>query len=274
MRIPSNIHFFEKILAFLDARMQTPTPYGAFHLFWIALIVALCILAVLLGKKCTKRQVNATLGITSALLILLEAYKQLNFSYTVATDSWAYLWYAFPFQFCSTPMYVMLAAACIRKGRLYDCLCAYLATYALFAGLVVMVYPGDVFISTVGINLQTMIHHGAMVVIGVFLYASRTVRAQTKTLLNALPVFLTLSAVALTANVVFHFLSDGAHSFNMFFISPFETPTLVVFDKLFEYLPYPFYLASYILGFTLAAYITLLTAILCIRKKQPTRRKL
>lgn len=274
MRIPSKINFFEQILAFLDARMQTPKPYGFFHICWIVLVLAMCVLAFLYGKKCTKKCVNATMGITSALLILLEAYKQLNFSYTVATDSWAYLWYAFPFQFCSTPMYVMLVAACLRKGTLYNALCAYLATYALFAGLVVMVYPGDVFISTIGINVQTMVHHGAMVVIGVFLYASHSVKAQMKTLFRALPVFLTLSAVALTANVVFHFLSDGAQSFNMFFISPFETPTLVVFDKLFEYLPYPFYLATYILGFTLAAYITLLTAILCIRKKQPTRRKL
>ena len=273
MRIPSNIHFFERVLAFLDARMTTPTPYDVFHLFWIILVIALCILAIIYGKKCSRTFVNSTLGITSTLLILLETYKQLNFSYTVATDSWEYQWYAFPFQFCSTPMYVMLIAACIRKGTLHTCLCAYLATYALFAGLVVMIYPGDVFISTIGVNIQTMVHHGAMVVIGVFLYACGIVKAQAKTLLCALPVFLDLSFLALMANIVFHLIDGGAHSFNMFFISPFETPTLVVFDKLFAYLPYPFYLATYVLGFTLAAYFTLLVAMLCTRKKPAMEKK-
>ena len=269
MRIPLlTVSFFERILAVLDARMHTPPLYGWFHLLWIFIVLVFCVLAVKYSKRFTAKGRDAVLGVTAALLILLEGYKQLNFSYTVETDTWAYKWYAFPFQFCSTPMYVMLLSVFLKKGKFRDSLYAYLATYALFAGLVVMVYPGDVFISTIGVNIQTMIHHGAMVVIGVFLYANGAVKREHKTILRALPVFLVLSALALIGNILFHYASGGTESFNMFFISPFEVPTLVVFDKLFSYLPYPFYLITYVFGFTLAAYLTLLVAIIFTKKRR------
>jgi hypothetical protein len=129
-----------------------------------------------------------------------------------------------------------------------------------------MVYPGDVFISTIGVNIQTMVHHGAMVAIGVLLFASKTVSPTSKTIVYALPTFCVLSALALLANVVFYHATGGVHSFNMFFISPYEVPTLVVFDKLYAYLPYPFYLLAYIFGFTLAAFLVLAFASMIYRK--------
>ena len=51
--------------------------------------------------------------------------------------SYNYAWYAFPWQFCSTPMYIGLLAG-LSKGKLHDHFCAYLATFALFAGTAVM----------------------------------------------------------------------------------------------------------------------------------------
>ena len=261
-----SVNFFEKCIAFLSAEMSTPQLFGWFHLLWVFIVIALCFLVIFTRKWWTQSRVNTAMGITSVLLIGLEAYKQLSFSYTLSTDSWAYSWYAFPFQFCSTPMYVMALAPWLKAGKLRRALCAYLATYALFAGLVVMVYPGDVFIATIGVNIQTMAHHGAMVVIGVLLFASKTVSTHKKTIVYALPVFCVLSALALFANVVFYHITDGAYSFNMFFISPYEVPTLVVFDKLYAYLPYPFYLLAYIFGFTFAAFLVLLVSSLIYQK--------
>ena len=255
-----------KILQFFDTRAEAPASYGWFHLLWLGIMIAASVLAALCGRKMQKKTVINIVLVMAIVTIVLEIYKQINFTFGDGSEAPAYLWYAFPWQFCSTPMYVMAIVPWVKTGKLRRALCAYLATYALFAGLVVMVYPGDVFIATIGVNIQTMVHHGAMVVIGVLLFVSKTVSTHKKTIVYALPVFCVLSALALFANVVFHHTTDGAHSFNMFFISPYEVPTLVVFDKLYAYLPYPFYLLAYIFGFTLAAFLVLLVSSLIYQK--------
>ena len=109
--------------------------------------------------------------VESLLITVLEIYKQINFSFHVDGIQilFDYQWYAFPFQFCSTPMYIGLLAAVVRSKSLHMRLCSYLATYALFAGICVMAYPSTVFIDTVGINIQTMIWHGSMITVGIVL---------------------------------------------------------------------------------------------------------
>ncbi len=62
----------------------------------------------------------------------------------------------FPFQFCSTLMYIGLLAVLIINQRVHKALCAYLCTFAIFAGTAVMIYRDDVYASIVGINIQTM----------------------------------------------------------------------------------------------------------------------
>ena len=95
----------------------------------------------------------------------------MNFSFHVDGSQilFDYQWYAFPFQFCSTPMYIGLLAAVVKRKSLHIRLCSYLATYALFAGICVMAYPVTVFIDTVGINIQTMVCHGSMITTGIVL---------------------------------------------------------------------------------------------------------
>lgn len=261
------MNWFEQILAGLDGKMETPTAFGWFHLMcWFLVIVItvfLCMFAVKLRHNKEQlakytRIVVLTFGI---LVILLEVYKQLNFSFTPSEDggTWKYQWYAFPFQFCSTPMYVALVAGCVKKGKFQEFLYSYLATFALFAGLCVMFYPGDVFVSTTGINIQTMVCHGGMVVMGVFLWFSGQVKFEWKTILKALSVFCVLVTMALIMNIIFH--STGkTDTFNMFFISPYLPCTLPILSMIFDAVPYPIFLLIYIIGFTLAAFIMLACA--------------
>ena len=96
------------------------------------------------------------------------------------------------------PMYVGLLASLMR-GKLQSALLSFLATFALFAGTCVMVYPGDVFTSSVWINLQSMICHASMIVIGVFLYYTGTVKAEHKTILKGMAVFSVAVEVAALA---------------------------------------------------------------------------
>ena len=266
--------FWVNVLKFLDTRMPEPALYGWFHIMWLVIMITVTVLACITHKEDNGKHLHKVILWTSVMVILFEVYKQINYSFGYAngTITFDYQWYAFPFQFCSTPMYVGLAAGLTKKGKIHDALCAYLATYSVFAGLCVMLYPGDVFITTMGINIQTMVCHGAMVVIGVYLLYSGYVKLEHRTILKAIPVFVTVVVMAVLMNeAAFRTGLLERETFNMFQFSPYCPPSLPVYSEVQKVLDFPWCLAVYVGIFSLAAYIILLVAMLVKRvsNKQP-----
>lgn len=260
------LNFLAKIIEFLDTSMPTPQIFGWFHILSFVLMVIITVLLCRFYKPDTDgRRARRVILITAIIVTLLEIYKQINYTFSVngGVISADYQWYAFPFQFCSTPMYVGLLTAVFKKGRVHNCLAAYLATFALFAGGSVMIYAGDVFISTIGINVQTMVCHGSMIVVGVYLLYTGYVKLEHKTILKALPVFSAAVAIACVLNEI-AYLSGllSTENFNMFFVSPHQPPHLPVYSLIQPIVPYPLNLVIYIAGFTAAAYVVLLAAML------------
>ena len=268
--------FWQSVLAFLDSSMETPASFGWFHLLWFALTFLVLIPLCRVPKQQSPDHVRRVIFVTAIIVTILEIYKQINYSFSY-TDGivFDYQWYAFPFQFCSTPMYVGLLAGLIKKGKVHESLCAYLATYAMFAGLAVMVYPNDVFINTIGINIQTMFCHGSMITIGIYLFATGYVKLQHKTILKAMPVFASTVALAAVMNEIAYQVGLlETETFNMFYISPHCDPHLLVYSDVQKLVPFPFCLIIYILGFTAAAYLILLIAMgigALIRKAHPAK---
>ena len=259
--------FFQKLLALMDTSMPTPTLYGWFHLLCLGLMVAGTVVLCLTHKKGDESRVRRVILIVSVVVAVLELYKQINYSFSYENGIvFDFQWYAFPWQFCSTPMYVGLLAGITKKGRFHDCLCAFLATYAIFAGLSVMVYPGDVFISTIGVNIQTMICHGSMITVGIYLFYTGYVKLSHKTILKALPVFAAALGIAVVANEIAYYTGLlETETFNMFFVSRHCDPSLPVYSIVQAHVSYPYCLIIYIIGFTLAAYIILLAAMAIAR---------
>lgn len=252
--------FWQNLLRVMDAQMERPGLYGWFHLLWLGITV---LTAIALCRWYPRdRKPNTVILAVTLSVIFLEIYKQINYSFSYDPEIiFDYQWYAFPFQFCSTPMYVGLLAGLTRKGRIHEAACAYLATFAVFAGVCVMLYPGDVFIGTVGINIQTMICHGSMIFLGVYLLYSGYVKLAHKTVLKAAAVFAVCVALAMGMNELAH--ATGLlerETFNMFFISPYCEPSLPVYSLVQAVVPYPLNLLIYIAGFTLAAWLILLAA--------------
>lgn len=263
--------FWQGLLRILDTSMPTPGLFGWFHILWLAITAAA---AVLLCRFAKNRQRQVVLY-TAIFVMALEVYKQINYSFSYENGiTYDYQWYAFPFQFCSTPMYIGLLAGLV-KGKLHRALSAYLATFALFAGVCVMVYPGDVFIGTIGINIQTMICHGSMVVVGIYLLVTGYVPLEHKTVLRGAAVFAVCVAVAMVLNEIAH--ASGLlerETFNMFFISPYCDPSLPVYSLVQQTVPYPWCLVIYIAGFTAAAWIILLAGMgigKLVKSKKPLR---
>ena len=255
------MEFLHSLLSLLDSKMTVPAPYSAFHLFFILASVAAGFAIADHCKRKDEAFIRRFLLIESLAVIGLELYKQVNFSLSLAGGqiTFDYQWYAFPFQFCSTPMYIGFFAALVRRKGIHRRLCAYLATYSLFAGICVMVYPVSVFMDTVGINIQTMVCHGLMVTVGIVLLRTGYVEVSRKTLAGAASVFLVLILCAVGMNELAHRTGLlASETFNMFFISPYCAPELPVYSLIQKLVPYPVSLLIYAAGFTAAAGIILL----------------
>lgn len=256
------VAFFASILELLDSRMDTPQLYGVFHLLWLIGSFGAAVAFTMWHRRHPAASQRKVILITSITVIIFEIYKQINYSFSYTDGiTFDYQWYAFPMQFCSTPMYVGLLAGLTKKGKLHNALCAYMATFSLFAGMAVMFYPGDVFTQTIGINIQTMVCHGSMIFLGVYLLATGYVRLEHKTVLKAVPVFSFFVILAMILNEIAY--QSGlleTEEFNMFFISPYCAPHLPVYSLVQGVVPFPWCLLIYIAGFTLAAYAVLLIA--------------
>ena len=247
------MNVFEKFVSLISAGMETPPLYGWWHLLFLVLTVLLTVGISVKYRDADERVVRRILLVAFLVMLVGEIYKQLTFSMSVTDGvaSWGYSFYAFPFQLCSTPLYVLPLALLSREGRLHDAAIAYLASFSLFGGLAVMAYPGDVFLSQIGINIQTMLHHGAQVVVGVYLAVRYRGREHRRCFFPAAVLFVVLVLMALSMNVGFRHLFGI--SLNMFFIGPYEACTLPLVSLIYPLLPYPVFLLLYIVGFSLVA---------------------
>ena len=252
----------QDILRLLDTHCPIPTLYGWFHVLSLLATAVVTVWLCRIGKKQDAAQVRRVIFWTAVAVAVLEVYKQINYSFGYEDGiTFDYRWYAFPWQFCSTPMYVGLLAGIVKKGKVHDALCAYLATFSIFAGLAVMLYPGNIYTDVVGINIQTTVCHCSMLVIGGYLYASGHVKLEHRTILKALPVFCATAAVAVVLNELAYLVDIvPEHDFNMFYFSRHVDPSLPVYSLVQQVVPYPWSLIIYIVGFTGAAYIMLLIA--------------
>jgi len=249
------------ILSFLNGEMNTPVPYQSLALSWfhymaLVLVTIATVIAVTRLRNVSDLKLRRFLLVFAGLLLSFELYKQLIFSYQ---SGWDYQWYAFPFQFCSTPMYVALYAGLTKNKKIQQALINFLGTYGLFAGLAVMLYPNDVFISTIGINIQTMVHHGAMMVVGIALLANQ-VKLTSKSIFSAAAVFSILVTMAIVMNFIHNtWIADG--TFNMFFINPLYDNHIPVLTLIEPLVPHFLFVIIYIVGFALVAYLMLLIRI-------------
>ena len=261
--------FFQTILEFLNTQWEAPQAYGVFHLICFALVFVTAFVLCFLWKKGIIKNTDRVVLITAIVVGVLEIYKQINYTFGDGSSDPYYLWYAFPWQFCSTPLYVGILAG-LTKGKVQKCFNSYLATYALFAGLGVMFYPVAVFTPTVGICIQTMVCHGSMIAIGIFLFYTGSVKAHYTTLLQALPIFGANVSIAVLLNELAALVGiTENHTFNMFFLSRHFASDLPVYSLIHNALitpgepwslEYVLCIVLYVFGFSVCAGLMVLAA--------------
>jgi uncharacterized membrane protein YwaF len=247
---------FEKIIYALSARMEKPPLFGTWHIVSLVLTLALAAFMVWKFKNCSDKTLRIILGIFWGVMICFEVYKQLV--YSMPSDGiaayWNYQWYAFPFQFCSTPLFLLPFVIFAKEGKFRNAIVAYMITFSFFAGVLVMVYPGDVFSSIIGINIQTMVHHGLQLVMGAFLVAHNRHHLSKRYFAWSMIVFSVIAVIALIFNVAaYHYIPE--ESVNMFYLSPYVPCTLPILSVVYASVPYPVYLLAYVFGFALVSLV-------------------
>ena len=245
------MNFIEKIIYFLQATMDIPQAFSLWHIISLLAVVASCVLAGFFMRKASNKTLRIFLIVTSAVLVVCELLKQGVFSMGVhdGVATWDYAWYVFPFQFCSMPMYIGLVAGIIRPGKVQDCLLSFLSTFAILAGLIVMFVPSQVYCNWIFINIQTMIYHGAMLMVGTVILVGKHTKIELKTILKGAIIFAICMLTALIMDIVAVKAFNIQETFNMFFISPYQPCPMPVFSIFYAKLPYLVFLLLYLIGF-------------------------
>ena len=247
----------EDFIYFLQGRMEEPEVISWFHFIALIPIIALAILIPLFFRNSEEKIYKRILFIFWVVLIVLEIFKELVKSFHYGDPSyWEYSVRDFPFSICSMPYYFIPIILFVNKEKhpkIVDAATGYLCLITLAAGIVVCIYPKMATSTLIYINVQTFIHHGSQVVLGIFIFVWNRKNITIKTFYRSLIAFLITAVIAIIINVAFY-----PRFINMFFINPTRITNLPVGDIIQEKTGYPVYLIAFLSVIALMTYLTYL----------------
>ena len=252
------MEFLASIVSFLGTSCDVPPAWGAFHLIFLAILVPVAVFLCIALKKASDSWLRRAFLILWIILLVGEVYREFILGASVENGviKYSFQWYLFPFQICSAPLYALPLIVFLPSGRVRAAVCAYMMTFSFFGGLAVMFLPADVLCHIVGVNIQAMVHHGSQVIIGLVLAVRYKGKNDLKYFLGAIYSFVSVLAVAMTLNVTVHnalVAAGRGDTINLFFISPYHGCHLPLLSLVRDAAPYPIFLLTYIVGFSILA---------------------
>lgn len=245
----------EDFIHFLQGTMEEPEVISWFHFIALIPIIALAILIPLFFRNTEEKTYKRILFIFWVVLIILEIFKQLIKSFYYGNPSyWEYSIRDFPFSVCSMVYYFIPIILFVNKEKhpkIVDAATGYLCLICLTAGIVVCIYTKMATSTLIFINIQTFIHHGSQVVLGVFIYVWNRKNITIKTVYRSLIAFAITAVIAIIINVAFY-----PHFINMFFINPTRITNLPVGNIIQEKAGYPVYLITFLTVIALMTFLT------------------
>ena len=243
------MQFIEKIH---NWTMLEPTKYGWFHIIFLLLTIVVTTLLIIYFRDCKEKTMKKIVLFTWIGLVFFGILKELIVSYNGETLK--YNWGSFPFQFCETPLYIYPILILNKNKKFQNILITYLATFAFFAGLVIMINPVTVFTSSIFFNIRTMVQHGSQVVLGLFLFSWNRKNASLKNFLYSSIIFLVVVLVAISINsTVGYVVNDEV---NMFYLSSRYNSVIWFVKDIQPYVPWIIFVLSYVVGFSACALAT------------------
>lgn len=250
----------EKIIFLLKSEMKEPAPYGLFHLLCLFLMLIIIFILYKFKKNYSDKQLKIALGVYGITALILEILKQISWSidYDILTKTitWDYQWYAFPFQLCTTPIFISIICMFMKKNKIRNSLLSYISYITILGSISTMLLPSSCFVEDILVNIHTMWLHLGSFVISIYLMMTGEVKINIKSLISAIKVFLIFVFLAQSLNIIIYNLGIlNGETFNMFYISPYFISTLPVFNIIQESVPFMLYLLIYIIVICLGSLI-------------------
>ena len=257
------MELIEKLIYIMSIEQDEPATLGGLYMFFLLAVVFSCVLSVKHFSGSDDKIYRVILGIAFLVMLAMEVSKQIVYPMSIADGEiiYDYPWHILPFQLCSTPLYVLPLAVFFKDGYIRRAAIAYVMTYSLIGGIAVYVVPTTVFDSRIVLSIQSLVHHGLQIVVGVYTAAYYRKRICTEFFLGGAWLFAITFTVANFLNtvgydlLVLSGLMDNGAAFNMFFVSPRSDQTTPMFSEFLGSLPPMLYICAYFTALNLGAII-------------------
>ena len=240
-----------------------PTMFGPFHLGWLVVILLFNALAYLFFRSKSEAALIKTIHILGIIMLVAEIWKQWYVYTHIYVEEFS-LWF-FPWQLCSMAMYCSFLLPYL-KGKVQDAVLVFLATFSLFAAVVVLIIPSDMLRPQLIFASHGFLYHGIMVMESILAILIMKKRKNI-VFFPSVILFLLMAAVAEIINVVGFSITKDIHTApNMFYITPYDETTQVGLNYIAKQLGIFPEIAIYLSGIILISYLIYL---LISRIRQP-----
>ena len=203
--------------------MTPPVPYSAFHILLTVFGAGFAVsFARFFGRKIRSmaspepyfRHILFSCGV---LLALMELYKQ-AFLYVIEFHGHFDWWY-FPFQLCSIPMYICLAAPLLHSEKTLRRAATFLQDLAVPPGLMHPYWT---------MTLHGFLWHFILLFLGLLSCMSGIAGRERRDYMDILPFFFLCCLIACVINIA----AGPTAATDMFYISPFHPSSQPVFHEI------------------------------------------
>lgn len=227
-------------------QMEKPTAYGGFHIITTLILLSIAILATYLLRNTNEKQNKIVLLVVGLFLIITEVYKILFYHYVKPDYS---LWWVFPYQLCSVPMYLCVISFFIKNKKVNEWIYAFMGIVNFLGGLMAFIEPSGIHHEYVTLTLHAYIWHMTLVFIGLYLFVTKRSVKNLYGYFKGMAVFFVAASIAQTLNVIFR----NINGFNLFYISPFTRSPLAVFKDFYVNIGWFWTMILYFLAIAIAS---------------------
>lgn len=207
------------------------------------------------GMRGNEQKSDRILVSVGVLMLVLEIWKQITIWKVEYKGSYD-IWY-FPFQLCSTPMYMLLiygligktdkAAMLVKKSIL-----TFIEDYGMLGGIMALiVHEGLIHKGYMLLTIHGFIWHIIMVLLSLYIFLNGLSYRGNRGFLRTVPLFLGLSCIAFSLNVLLHRYGDC----DMFYISPYHNSSQMIYHDIDKVIGRPVGIVVYLISIVVGAYV-------------------